>query len=386
MAAPSCCRKMAASGLENGEDAFRMIFRFYKKRNPPADLSSVIDFSRGDSRVRPVELSVGALTDQDALRAGLQSLDRWKAYGLEGYPGFLFISNPFLPGWQHRWVRQCLKSYPRKPNVCNLDLHMSPEHTVDLWESSKEQLRRKAPNRRSQKSVLEKLRWVTLGYHYNWDTKKYSGEHQSAFPGDLAELSRCVSRACGFPAFTPQAGILNYYHMDSSLGIHVDESEPDRRSPLLSFSFGQSCIFLLGGPSRELQPTAMLMHSGDIMVMSGPSRLLYHAVPRILSFPGGGLLPPCLSEPPAGDPSDPCLVEPCSAQEWEVCAQYLRDSRVNMTVRQVLEEGGSFSVAQDPAAPMSRVSKEDEYHLEDTEAAGEEEVGPNLLVKRKKSF
>lgn len=55
--------------------------------------------------------------------------------------GFTFISDPFLPGWQRYWAKQCLKIYPRKPNVCNLDLHMSPEETKDLWEQSREQLR-----------------------------------------------------------------------------------------------------------------------------------------------------------------------------------------------------------------------------------------------------
>lgn len=39
--------KMAASMVEGGEDAFRKIFKFYKRRNPPPDFSDVIDFSKG---------------------------------------------------------------------------------------------------------------------------------------------------------------------------------------------------------------------------------------------------------------------------------------------------------------------------------------------------
>lgn len=57
------------------------------------------------------------------------------------WSGFIFIPNPFLPGCQRHWVKQCLKLYPQKPNVCNLDLHMAPEKTIDLWGQSKEQLR-----------------------------------------------------------------------------------------------------------------------------------------------------------------------------------------------------------------------------------------------------
>ncbi|XP_053553335.1 nucleic acid dioxygenase ALKBH1 [Bombina bombina] len=377
---------MAASVLEHGEDAFRKFFRLYKRRNPPPDLSSVIEFTKGHPKVQGTELNVNALSDQDAHRAGLQPLHQWKAYGLEGYPGFLFISNPFLPGWQHRWVRQCLKIYPQKPNVCNLDLHMSPEQTADLWGSSKDQLRNKSSDRRAPKSLLEKLRWVTLGYHYNWDTKKYSPEHHSKFPPDLEELSRCVSLACGFNSFRPEAGILNYYHLDSSLGIHVDESELDHSSPLLSFSFGQSCIFLLGGLSRDVAPTPMIMHSGDIMVMSGSSRLLYHAVPQILPFPGaeGNLLPPCLSIPPSSDPALSPLPEPCSSVDWEVCAQYLKVSRINMTVRQVLEDGGSFPETMVRECKADLPTKADSYHQHDEETSEEGGEGEIQLLKRQK--
>lgn len=55
--------------------------------------------------------------------------------------GFIFISNPFLRGSQPPWVRQCLKTYPQKPNVCNLDMHMSPSDTQDIWDKSVQGLR-----------------------------------------------------------------------------------------------------------------------------------------------------------------------------------------------------------------------------------------------------
>ncbi|XP_072285189.1 nucleic acid dioxygenase ALKBH1 [Pyxicephalus adspersus] len=364
---------MAAAMLE-GEEVFRKIFRLYRRSPEPA---GTVHFQPGEKAVRCAQLAVGALSDQDAGRVGLQPLEQWKAYHLEGYPGFLFINNPFLPGWQPRWVRQCLKLYPCKPNVCNLDLHMSSEQTANLWSISEKQLRKKMTQKRREKTLLEKLRWVTLGFHYNWDTKKYYKEKFTPFPADLAELSRCVALACGFSNFKAEAAILNYYHMDSSLGIHKDEAELDHHSPLLSFSFGQSSIFLLGGQSREVAPTAMMMNSGDIMVMSGASRLLYHAVPRILRHPGGGILPPGLSDPICGeDPYIKGLTEPCSPQDWEVCAAYLQDSRINMTVRQVLEEGGSFP--KDKSDQNDHMTTGDSYH-------NEEILEPELQIKRPKT-
>ena len=57
-------------------------------------------------------------------------------------------------------------------------------------------------------------------------------------------------------------------------------------------SFGQDAIFLLGGPTKATEPTPILLRSGDICVMSGPARLAYHAVPRIL-HPSEAAAPDC---------------------------------------------------------------------------------------------
>ncbi|XP_065491409.1 nucleic acid dioxygenase ALKBH1 isoform X2 [Caloenas nicobarica] len=352
----------AALTREGGEDAFRRLFRLYRQRDV-SDLRGVVDFSVPGSQVFRSQLSISSVSDQDASRAGLRPVSQWKAYGLNGYPGFIFIPNPFLPGCQRHWVKQCLKLYPQKPNVCNLDLHMAPEKTIDLWGQSKEQLRMKSSSKREPRSLLEKLRWVTLGYHYNWDTKKYSANHHTPFPSDLAFLSEQVAAACGFQGFQAQAGILNYYHFDSSLGIHVDESELDHSRPLLSFSFGQSSIFLLGGRKREEAPTAMFLHSGDIMVMSGFSRLLYHAVPRVLPNPEGTALPFCLDQALSSDLPVGSVVEHSSDEDWQVCAKYLQSSRINMTIRQVLAEGQKFP-EESETNTKGRAPSENSHHQE----------------------
>lgn len=39
--------KMAAAVAEHGQDAFRKLFKFYKRRVPPPDFSDVIDFTKG---------------------------------------------------------------------------------------------------------------------------------------------------------------------------------------------------------------------------------------------------------------------------------------------------------------------------------------------------
>ncbi|KAM6972926.1 nucleic acid dioxygenase ALKBH1 [Aplochiton taeniatus] len=254
-------------------------------------------------------------------------------------------------------------------------MHMAPTETEDIWGQSADLLRKKGRGKRDPKTLLEKLRWVTLGYHYNWDTKKYSAEHYTPFPADLHSLSRHLAAACGFPGFDAQAGILNYYRSDSSLGIHVDESELDHTRPLLSFSFGQSAVFLLGGTQREHLPTAMFMHSGDVMVMSGFSRLLYHAVPCIIPAPEGDPLPPVLQREGLGPDQDSSQEEgtplgSVTEEDWEVCSKYIQTSRVNMTVRQVLGPGQTFPKTD--TAKQTIVLHTDGYQ---EESLDEENVG-----------
>lgn len=139
-------------------------------------------------------------------------------------------------------------------------------------------------------------------------------------------------------------------------------------------SFGQSAIFLLGGLKRDETPTAMFMHSGDIMVMSGFSRLLNHAVPRVLPHPDGNCLPHCLETPlPAVLPSN-SWVEPCSVEDWQVCATYLKTARVNMTVRQVLATGQDFPLEPEEEETKRDITADGLCHLHDQ----------NSPVKRKR--
>ncbi|XP_034072470.1 nucleic acid dioxygenase ALKBH1 [Gymnodraco acuticeps] len=342
---------MAASSVVRGEDAFKKVFKFYKRKSPPPDFSDVTDFSKGlpSDKIVPAVLDLSAVSDSDAARAGLQPVKSWRTFGLQGYPGFIFISNPFLRGSQPFWIRQCLKTYPQKPNVCNLDMHMSPSDTQDIWGQSVHGLSSSPSGKREPKTLLERLRWVTLGYHYNWDTKTYSANHHTPLPADLHLLSVQITAACGFPGFSAQAGILNYYRHDSSLGIHVDESELDHSRPLLSFSFGQSAIFLLGGVRREDPPTAMYMHSGDVMLMSGQSRLFYHAVPRIIPGPQGPTDLEMEGHRMAFFSQDSTLGGVLSEEDWVLCTRYIQSSRLNVTVRQVLGPGQRFPETPSPA-------------------------------------
>ncbi|KAG0373345.1 hypothetical protein BGX24_011829 [Mortierella sp. AD032] len=176
--------------------------------------------------------------------------------------------------------------------------------------------------------LIRKMRWITLGYQYHWPSKTYHFDQNAPFPKELCILSKAVVAAVEdkesfeypYPAedFVAEAGVINYYQLKDRLMGHVDRSELNKHAPLVSFSFGHSCIYLLGGPTREQSPTPILLQSGDILVMTGPCRSAFHGVPRIIE----DTLPDYLQS----NPSD---------SEWEIYADYLAEARINLNIRQV---------------------------------------------------
>lgn len=183
------------------------------------------------------------------------------------------------------------------------------------------------------KDLLPKLRWATLGYHHNWDTKEYSEEARDPIPPDMASLVEYFARVIGFRNYTAESAIVNYYRMNSTLSGHTDHSEVNSEAPLFSVSFGQTAIFLIGGLSRDDPADALFIRSGDVVVMSEGSRLRYHGVPKILTAD---------SSPWENDNRirSQSINEEC--KDWDRIKAYISQSRVNMNVRQVLKPGQKF--------------------------------------------
>ncbi|XP_071798633.1 nucleic acid dioxygenase ALKBH1-like [Asterias amurensis] len=277
----------------NTSDKFREQFKRYKRKKPPPDLCDVVDFAKSDL-VAPFQPEVTCHSCKDRLcqRLGLKPVNEWRCFSLRNAPGFVYIENPFRPGYQRYWIKRCLQDYPNKPNVCNLDSHTNPGNRDALWDQSTTN----SSSTNSKKCLIDQLRWVTLGYHYDWTSKLYHHDNHTVFPEDLSALSSIIADVMGYPSFDTQAAIVNYYHLDSTLGGHTDHSEFDLTAPIISYSLGQSAVFLLGGKSKETTPLAMYLHSGDIIVMGGESRLCYHAVPRVLPPDGSSKLPAYLNK------------------------------------------------------------------------------------------
>jgi DNA alkylation damage repair protein AlkB len=147
------------------------------------------------------------------------------------------------------------------------------------------------------------LRWATLGYSYDWTAKSYSRGARTPFPRTVADMchsavARLTSVAAALEAtddggdaaalagvcagYEAQTAIVNYYPVGSMMCAHQDVSEVCLARPLVSLSLGCSAVFLMGTADRADRPHAFLLRSGDVACFTGPSRLAFHAVPRVL--------------------------------------------------------------------------------------------------------
>src|SRR3546814_2988475 len=84
------------------------------------------------------------------------------------------------------------------------------------------------------------------------------------------------------------------------MGLHRDGDEETFAAPVVSLSLGDSAVFRIGGAERRDPTTSPRLHSGDVVVLAGPSRLAPHGLDRVLGgssrllgrtgWEGGGLI------------------------------------------------------------------------------------------------
>jgi alkylated DNA repair protein (DNA oxidative demethylase) len=133
------------------------------------------------------------------------------------------------------------------------------------------------------------LGWVSdkeRGYRYE-SRHPMTGEPWPAMPPRLLELWNEVTR---YPK-PPEACLVNVYDEQARMGLHQDKDEADLAAPILSLSLGADCRFRLGGTRRGDRAVAFSLSSGDALVLSGPARMRYHGVDRILPTANAPLSP-----------------------------------------------------------------------------------------------
>ncbi len=125
---------------------------------------------------------------------------------------------------------------------------------------------------------------------YGWlsDRKGYRYEklhpttqsHFPPIPDIIRRISIEVAEQVGM-TIEPQSTLINWYDEDSTLGLHQDKTE-ESLAPVISFSLGDDCIFIIGGLKRNGKKRTITLKSGDILIMGAEHRLVFHGVKKII--------------------------------------------------------------------------------------------------------
>ncbi|HWT46417.1 MAG TPA: alpha-ketoglutarate-dependent dioxygenase AlkB [Vicinamibacterales bacterium] len=127
--------------------------------------------------------------------------------------------------------------------------------------------------------------WNAQAYRYEARRTDFDGLDVPPLPDRLRDIARDAARDAGFD-MSPDLCIMNYYTAEARMGVHQDKDErPEtiaRGVPIVSISLGDDARFVVGGLTRREPTRPLMLHSGDVLVMGGASRLRFHGVTRIL--------------------------------------------------------------------------------------------------------
>jgi alkylated DNA repair protein (DNA oxidative demethylase) len=129
------------------------------------------------------------------------------------------------------------------------------------------------------------LGWMTdpAGYRYQGHHPQ-TGAPWPPMPDRL--LAAWRELAC-YP-HPPEACLINFYGAQARMGLHQDRDETDMAAPVVSLSLGDTCLFRIGGQTRNAPTRTLRLASGDAVVLGGRARLAFHGVDRII--PGSSTL------------------------------------------------------------------------------------------------
>ncbi|OYY50694.1 MAG: alpha-ketoglutarate-dependent dioxygenase AlkB [Methylophilaceae bacterium 17-44-8] len=126
------------------------------------------------------------------------------------------------------------------------------------------------------------LGWIgdITGYGYS-AVDPQTGLPWPAMPETFLQLAQNAALAAGFNDFSPDACLINQYHIGTKMGLHRDKDERDFAQPIVSVSLGIPARFQFGGNKRSDKPIQVLLGHGDVVVWGDASRMNYHGIMTI---------------------------------------------------------------------------------------------------------
>ena len=130
------------------------------------------------------------------------------------------------------------------------------------------------------------LGWMTdeTGYHYA--ETHHNGQPWPDIPEALLDIWKQVSGVDR----APDSCLVNFYGEGARMGMHQDKDETETKWPVVSISLGDDALFRIGTCKKPSPSKSIWLSSGDVAVLAGEARLVFHGIDRI-KFRTSSLLP-----------------------------------------------------------------------------------------------
>ncbi|WP_296417701.1 alpha-ketoglutarate-dependent dioxygenase AlkB family protein [Pseudooctadecabacter sp.] len=110
---------------------------------------------------------------------------------------------------------------------------------------------------------------------------RYADRHpQGTLWPDIPPTVRAVWDAVSGSPRAPDSCLINLYRDTAKMGLHQDRDEADTSHPVVSVSLGDDGLFRIGNTTRGGPTEAVWLKSGDVVVMGGDARLVYHGIDK----------------------------------------------------------------------------------------------------------
>ncbi len=131
-----------------------------------------------------------------------------------------------------------------------------------------------------------KYGWYSDRRGYRYERQHPQGSDWPPIPERVLDLWRQVT---GLER-QPDCCLINFYGEGARMGLHQDRDEASFDWPVMSVSLGDDGLFRIGNIERGGKTESIWLSSGDVALLTGPSRLIHHGVDRIR--PGSSTLLP----------------------------------------------------------------------------------------------